>query len=67
MNQIVELARLVQKRQLKLTDIPEAQRQQVAGVLGSMSDGQAAQIAWNQERRTKQLGRSTVRSRHFGS
>lgn len=58
----VQLAMLVRRGQCKLRDIPADVQPQVAAVLRSLTDAQESIIAYNAERKTKQLGRSTVHS-----
>lgn len=58
----VQLAMMIRRGQIRLRDIPAEHQAVINSVLHRLTDAQESQIAFNAERKTKQLGRSTVHS-----
>lgn len=59
----IQLALAVRRGQLVLSDVPEAERKLVATLAVHLSDAQVQTLICANDRKTKQLGRSTVRTR----
>lgn len=59
----VQLALAIRRGAFKLEHVPDAARGTVRAVLHSLTDAQCGVILHAQEKKTKQLGRATVRTR----
>ena len=63
----VSLALEIKRGALRLREVPAALQGTVAAVLSHMTDGQAATILHNREKRVQHRGRTTTKFRYASS